>query len=918
MAVTYQQALEAYEAGQYNEAMQLFSELLKQDPRNPRLHIWLGATFRAAGKIEYAKWQYQQVIYLTRDKELVEHAQNCLNELQGNAVNPETVGQDGIESSQEETMLAENFEVAPPPSMRAKSPIANGLDNSMGNGTVPLAEPGSTPEPPLEFAEAISAPKPAGVPATKVVPSQPVQLGALKTRLLFGGLIFAVIPATALSLLVRDGAQIRLARQSGELKANQAQAQAEAIATALERQVQDVRLLGNLIVPLQMQPRAATTPQARTAAQQEFARKQAELRGRLSLYRRGYTTYERLAVFDLRGKPFAQSDGEMPLIQPSTEFLQTLRQSSDPVIGAPVLVGGTVVVPVGRTLAMRGQPAAFLVAQVPIQKLGVANSKSAIVDRENRTVWGPGLTLGSDATAAFPVLTKLENRETVTHSRIGDTLYGYAPIPGNLGWSVAVASETTPADLSDILLLGVGLLLVSAVVALVANAVAERVTYPIERVILAMRRAMNGEMDTRVPVAQNEELSELSSSLNDLLDSVQHWQQEHQQNRIELQQQVEKLFRSLGRAAGVSTGGMAVSDKNINNLLKKVGSRLSQREAELRQFRSEKEALAQQLAAVQGQIEHLAKEVLHLEVRESASGLEGLVSLVTERLGEMMGRMRATATETRQNLQQTQQTLAAIQDSHTAQEEQITQTLTSVQNMATAAHRLATSAQQAATVTTQSRANLERSDAAIEQTVQGILSLRATVDSTLRKIKRLGDSSRRIYKVVSLINDLSVQTNYLAINASIEARKAGEGGRGFALIAEEVGVLASRAAAATKEVEQLIATIQSETQEAIGAMEKGNTDSIASIDRVSSTQKELAQMKEVAQQIESLVRSMSEATVAQTQTSEAVATLMQELAQASNRSLGAVQQASKALGVSAQLAEQMYNAVEPARVARTT
>ncbi|NJK59648.1 MAG: HAMP domain-containing protein [Oscillatoriales cyanobacterium SM2_1_8] len=942
MAATYQQALEAYEAGQYNEAMQLFSELLKQDPRNPRLHIWLGATFRAAGKVEYAKWQYQQVIYLTRDAELVEHAQNCLSELQNTAAEPGTpIAETGLNAGSENRGPAVTPRVShpasPPPTapdetMLAEAPVVAKpkIVPAPPNGTAPK-KPAPTPiepEPPIEPAgelgaefagefagEFTKAPEGFGgaaIPRPKPVSTQAVRLGTLKTKLLFGGLVFAVIPATALSLLVRDGAQIRLQRQSGELTANQAQAGAQAIASTLERQRQDVRLLGNLIVPFPMQPRAGTTPQARTAAQQEFARKKTELRGRLSLYRRGYATYERIAVFDLQGKPFAQSDGTMPLWQPSAEFLQALRQNTDPAIGSPVTVGDTAMVPIGRTLSMRGQPAAFLIAQVPLAKLGLpAEGSSAIVDKENRTVFGTGLTIGSDATASFPILTKLENRETQAHSRVGGKMYGYAPIAGDLGWSLAIASEGSPSDIGDIFLLGIGLLLVSAVVALVASAVAERVTYPIERVILAMRRAMNGELDTRVPVAQNEELSELSSSLNDLLDNVQHWQQERQQNLVQLQQQVEKLFRALGKAAGVSTGGMAVSDESVNTLLKKVGTRLNHKEAELRQFRHDKEALEQKLDEVRKQIEHLAKEVLRLDVPEGSTGIESLLQLLANRLAEMMGRVRATATETRQTLTQAEQALGTVQEGAAAQEDRIAQTLTSVQDMAVAAERLAASAQQAAAATAQSRTTLDRSDAVIEQTVQGILSLRATVDSTLRKIKRLGDSSRRIYKVVSLINDLSVQTNYLAINASIEARKAGVGGRGFALIAEEVGVLASRAAAATKEVEQLIATIQSETVEAISAMEQGNTHSIESAEMVSNAQQELAQMKGVAQQIETLVRSMSAATAAQTQTSQAVATLMQELAQASNRSLGAVQHASKSLGVSAQLTEQLYNAVEP-------
>jgi methyl-accepting chemotaxis protein len=218
-------------------------------------------------------------------------------------------------------------------------------------------------------------------------------------------------------------------------------------------------------------------------------------------------------------------------------------------------------------------------------------------------------------------------------------------------------------------------------------------------------------------------------------------------------------------------------------------------------------------------------------------------------------------------------------------------------------------------VTATAAATAEQGGRAMDSTVHNILSLRSTIGETAKKVKRLGESSQQISKVVSLINQIALQTNLLAINAGIEAARAGEQGQGFAVVAEEVGELAARSAAATREIEHIVENIQRETSEVVEAMEQGTAQVVEGTQLVENAKLSLGEMLQVSQQIDHLVRSISEATVSQVATSESITHLMQDIAQVSAQTSTSSLQVSDALRRTVAISQELQTSVETFKVA---
>jgi methyl-accepting chemotaxis protein PixJ len=244
-----------------------------------------------------------------------------------------------------------------------------------------------------------------------------------------------------------------------------------------------------------------------------------------------------------------------------------------------------------------------------------------------------------------------------------------------------------------------------------------------------------------------------------------------------------------------------------------------------------------------------------------------------------------------------------------AQAEQINLTLKEVEAGTVSIQAVAQSARQAAAVATAATANAETGGRAMDNTVANINQLRETVAETAKKVKRLGESSQQISKVIGLINQIALQTNLLAINASIEAARAGEEGRGFAVVAEEVAQLASQSATATKEIEKIVETIQRETNEVTQAMEISTSQVVEGTKSVELTKLSLKEIIEQSKQIDGFLQSIADSAVAQVAASQSMTKVMTSVAEVSNRTSSSSEQVSNSLQTTVAITRELQEVV---------
>jgi methyl-accepting chemotaxis protein len=328
--------------------------------------------------------------------------------------------------------------------------------------------------------------------------------------------------------------------------------------------------------------------------------------------------------------------------------------------------------------------------------------------------------------------------------------------------------------------------------------------------------------------------------------------------------------------------------------------------------RREKEALQLQLLELLSDVEGAARGDLTVRADVTVGEIGTVADFfnaVIESLRGIVTQVKKAATQVNTSLGENEGAIRQLSAEALKQAEDTTRTLDSVEQMTHSIQQVAENARQAAAVARTASTTAEAGGMAMDRSVQNILSLRQTVAETAKKVKRLGESSQQISKVVSLINQIALQTNLLAINAGIEAARAGEEGQGFAVVAEEVGELAARSAAATKEIEKIVENIQQGTSEVVEAMELGTTQVVEGTHLVEDAKQSLSKILEVSRQIDTLVQSISSATVSQVETSQAVTELMKEIAKVSERTSNSTRQVSGSLKETVGIAQELQASV---------
>ncbi|MDZ8034179.1 GAF domain-containing protein [Nostoc sp. DedSLP04] len=218
-----------------------------------------------------------------------------------------------------------------------------------------------------------------------------------------------------------------------------------------------------------------------------------------------------------------------------------------------------------------------------------------------------------------------------------------------------------------------------------------------------------------------------------------------------------------------------------------------------------------------------------------------------------------------------------LSDQAQQQAERLENALEQLQMMVTSTQVVATDAQRVGQAVQRANNTVQAGDSLMERTVDGILEIRETVSETAKKIKRLGEASQKISKVVSLIENFATQTNLLALNAAIEATRAGEYGKGFAVVADEVRSLAYQSASATTEIERLVQEIQSGTNEVTQAMEVGITQVVQGSKLIDETRHSLSAIVAATNEIGGLVQGINQAVSTQSQQSQILTEAMMDV-----------------------------------------
>jgi twitching motility protein PilJ len=236
-----------------------------------------------------------------------------------------------------------------------------------------------------------------------------------------------------------------------------------------------------------------------------------------------------------------------------------------------------------------------------------------------------------------------------------------------------------------------------------------------------------------------------------------------------------------------------------------------------------------------------------------------------------------------------------------AQSKQIASATESAASMAGSVEEVSGNAERASDVARHSVEVAHKGGDAVRRTIDGMNTIRETIQETSKRIKRLGESSQEIGNIVELINDIAEQTNILALNASIQSSMAGDAGRGFAVVADEVQRLAERAAGATKQIEVLVRTIQTDTNEAVVSMERSTTDVVGGALLAENAGAALEEIEQVSNQIASLVQNISGSARQQTAAAQTIARNMQVLKEISAQTAESTQATSIAIAKLAEL-----------------
>jgi methyl-accepting chemotaxis protein PixJ len=627
----------------------------------------------------------------------------------------------------------------------------------------------------------------------------------------------------------------------------------------------DVQVLANLPIFSDAKLSAAVPLQEKQKLLEQFAKT--------------YQVYDSIAIYGLDGNLIVNGGTKAPANNADREYFQMAIKTGKPFISEPIISKTTKVAslffaaPIKDTAT--GKTIAVMRTRLPVKDLEkvVENSGNLEAQRNYHFFDRSGKIfmatekeqVGHDVNADFPDGLAKQRAMGKAGTWIGhdanqktvETVNAFVPTQAFQGmpdnqWGIVYTVESKEAfKQSQSLLISIALATVASavVLGLVAAFLAERATRPIKTAAQTVEKIGQGELDARIDVVGEDELAVLGTNINKMAADLEALieEQKAETGRIELARQEARMDA----------------------------------DASVQEQRAAKEFIQRRALELLIEVDPVSRGDLTVranvtpdEIGTVADSYNAIIRSLRQIVQNVQG-AAATVTFTAEGNVETVQKVAA---EATEQSLAITNALMQLQVVTQSSEGVAEFARQAEQQVILANTAVQDGDNAMNRTVEGISTIRETVSQTSKKVKRLGEASQKISKVVNLISGFAAQTNLLALNAAIEAARAGEEGRGFSVVAEEVRALAQQSAAATAEIESLVEEIQTQTNEVVTAMEAGTEQVVAGTQLVEESRQKLTQISAVSTQVNKLINEIANAAAKQTQASETVSQTMEGVA----------------------------------------
>jgi len=297
-------------------------------------------------------------------------------------------------------------------------------------------------------------------------------------------------------------------------------------------------------------------------------------------------------------------------------------------------------------------------------------------------------------------------------------------------------------------------------------------------------------------------------------------------------------------------------------------------------------------------------------VTEDVTGaIADSINFTIEELRTLVRGINSATEQVTKATQETQAISNRLYEASQRQNREIQQASASVLQMAQSINEVSQTANQSARVAQVSLAAAEKGGQVVQNQIAGMNEIRTQIQDTSKRIKRLGESSMEIGEIVELISDITEQTNVLALNAAIQAASAGEAGRGFTVVAEEVQRLAERSGEATKQIEAIVKTIQADTQDAVAAMEKSTVGVVEGTKLSDAAGQALTEIQKVSRDLADLISRISAQTQMQSTSVTDVTRGMQGILKITEETTEGTKQTNVSIGQLTKLAAELRSSV---------